>query len=358
MASELEARQEVIQEKEKQVKEEEERQKAREAEEKASRKLKERQDFEDRISTMVGMKINNACDLFLGRSEGARTGGIGEGARTFSNRAIRPSLDVDKDRLEKQIELLRREYELIKKQMEELFRSSRNVGMKRSGTGVCITSPPEAPPRGRPRAVGISTPTQNDFDKLLKAYNTMKEGKRIADLEVQAIKERFEKAVARLVRQGRTPRSNLSKRLNEATDDNDLENMGQPEEGLDDLTIRPSPPKRTSGRLAVKAALAERAEFVKETRKYLKRLKKNGLQILCNKEGITFVTCEQAINEISKLRASVAFDFRQPPKTGAAARAHHESDVEEAREADNEAQDVDATQHVDVADDEEQLRDE
>ncbi|GBG69970.1 hypothetical protein CBR_g4798 [Chara braunii] len=299
MASELEARQEVIQEKEKQVKEEEERRKAREAEEKASRKLKERQEFDDRISTMVGMKINNACDLFLGRSEGARIGGIGEGARTFSNRAVRPSLDVDKERLEKQIELLRREYELIKKQMEELTRSSRN-----------------------------------------------------------AIKERFEKAVARLVRQGRTPRSNLSKRLNKATDDDDLENLGQPEEGLDDLTVRPSPPKRTSGRLAVKAALAERAEFVKEMRKYLKRLKKNGLQMLCNKEGITFVTCEQAINEISELRVSLVFDFRQPPKTGAAARAHHESDVEEAREADNETSDVDATQHVDVADDEEQLGDE
>ncbi|GBG86143.1 hypothetical protein CBR_g41047 [Chara braunii] len=180
----------------------------------------------------------------------------------------------------------------------------------------------------------------------------MKEDKRIAELEVQALRERFEKAVNKLIRQGRTPRTNLAKRMNEVTDEDEQAPPRQAEEGLDDITLRPSPPKRTSGRLATKAAVAERAEFVKETKKYLKRLKKHGLQILCGKEGITFVTCEQAINEIAELRASLAFDYRRPVQDNKEPRPIPDSDAEDAPDDATLPPDLDGTQQVDVDDDE------
>ncbi|GBG64991.1 hypothetical protein CBR_g48740 [Chara braunii] len=310
MASELEASQEAIREKEKLLKEEEERRRAEEVEEKALRKLKERQDFEERISSIVGTKINDACELFLGKADQARSmPALADNRCREGNIGVRHILDLEKERLEKHIEQLRREHETIKKNMEELTRSGKQTGnaLKRSAAGVCITSPPEALVRGKARVVGVATLTSDDFQKLLRAYNSVKEGKRIADMEVQALKERFEKAVSRLVRQGRTPRSNLSKRMNEATDDEDQDLHERHEDDLDDLTLRPSPPKRT---YVSKAAAIERADFLKETKKHLKRLKKHGLQILCGKEGITFVPCEQAINEIAELRTSLTFDLR------------------------------------------------
>ncbi|GBG66496.1 hypothetical protein CBR_g63079 [Chara braunii] len=343
MASELEARQEAIREKERQLKKEEEKRKAKEAEEKALRKLKERQDFEERIGSIVGTKINDACELFLGKSDAMRASNVPEVLRTHD--------DIDRERLERQIEILRREYEAVKKNMEELTRSIRLSGnaMKRTGVGVCVTSPPEAPARGRAKIIGVDTPTSDDFQKLIKAYNSVKEGKRLADMEVQALKDKFERVVSRLVRQGRTPRSNLAKRMNEATDDEELDVHGHQEEGLDDLSLRPSPPRRTSGRLASKAAATEKADFIKETKKYLKRLKKQGLQTLCSKEGVTFVTCEQAVNELAELRTSLAFDLRPQQKTDQRA---PDSEVEEAKEDDHEAVDVQATQRVDIEDDE------
>ncbi|GBG85332.1 hypothetical protein CBR_g39899 [Chara braunii] len=296
MAAELEARQEAIREKEKLIREEEEKRKIKQAEEKALKKQKERQDFEERISSIVGSKINDACELFLGRADISKN--------TDQMRCTCGNDDLEKQKLEKQIDMLRLEYEYIRKQMEKLTRSVGQVGHKRAASNVCITSPPEAPARAKARTMGAAaTPSTQDFNKLLKALSNMKEEKRIAELEVQALRERFERAVGKLVRQGRTPRSNLAKRMIEATDDDDIdqEQGCHNEEGLDDLTIRPSPPKRTSERLAKKEAVAEREEFVKETKKYLKRLRKHGLQILCGKEGIAFVTCEQAINEIAEL---------------------------------------------------------
>ncbi|GBG75688.1 hypothetical protein CBR_g20313 [Chara braunii] len=306
MASELEARQEAIREKEKLLKEEEERTKVKEAEEKALRKLKERQDFQERISNTVGSKINDACELFLGKSDTA----LAAGERRGSREQARTRTDNDaEERLQKQIEQLRMDNEAIRKHMEELARAIKlsTAGAKRPSGGVCIASPPEAPPRGRPRVMGVGTPTSQDFQKLLKAYNQVKEGKRTADLEVQALKERFERAIDKLVRQEQTPHSNFSRRMNDATDDDELEQQDRQDEALDNLILRPSPPKRTSGRLAMKAAMAERADFLKETRKHLKRLKKQGLQLLCNREGITFVTCDQAINDIAEHWASLAF---------------------------------------------------
>ncbi|GBG85587.1 hypothetical protein CBR_g40316 [Chara braunii] len=295
MAFELEARQETIREKERLLKEIEEKQKVKEAEEKALSKMKERQEFEERIGTIVGSKINDASELFLGRADQAKaTTASGEvGRRIGPEKTAIKHLDAEKELMEKQIGLLRQEHEFIKKRMEELARTMKqtSTGTKRPATGVCITSPPEAPARGKSKVMGVGTPTSQDFEKLLKAYNTVKEGKRIADMEVHTLRERFEKAVSKLVRQGRTPRANLTRRMYEATDDDEQEIPAGREEGLDDLTLRPSPPKRTSGRLAMKAAVAEKAEFVKETKKYLKRLKKHGLQMLCAKEGVTFITC-------------------------------------------------------------------
>ncbi|GBG63041.1 hypothetical protein CBR_g34740 [Chara braunii] len=272
MASELEARQEAIHEKERLLKEEEEKRKVKEAEEKALRKRKERQDFEERIGTIVGSKINNACELFLGKSDVQRHVAAPDSSRTTH-------IEVERDRLERQVDTLRCEYESIKKNMEEFTRTMKLSGnaLKRSGAGVCITSPSEAPARGKARVVGVGTPTSDDFQKLLKAFNAVKEGKRIADMEVQALKERFERAISKLVRQGRTPRSNLARRMNEALDDDDQDAQETHEDGLDDLTLPPSPPKRASERLAFKTATTERAEFLKETKKYLKRLKKHDL---------------------------------------------------------------------------------
>ncbi|GBG82910.1 hypothetical protein CBR_g36437 [Chara braunii] len=239
--------------------------------------------------------------------------------------------------------------------MEELGRSVKQgvLGSKRAAAGVCISSPPEAPARGKSIVIGVGTPTSYDFEKLLKAYNSMKEEKRISDMEVQALKERFEKAVAKLVKQGRTPRSNLTKRIYEATDDEDLDNHGRREERRDDLTIRPSPPKRTFGRLAKKAAATKRAEFLKETKKYLKRLKKHDLQLLCGKEGITFITCEQVINEIAELRTALAFDDRQQKR----ARSIPDSEPDDNRDDDHDGVGGHATQPVEV-DEDEQIVDE
>ncbi|GBG75010.1 hypothetical protein CBR_g19524 [Chara braunii] len=241
MASELEARQEAIREKERKMNEEEEKRKVKEAEDKALRKRKERQDFEERIGKIVGSKINDACELFLGKSHAQRHVAAPESSQ-------RTHIEVERDRLERQIDTLRREYESIKKDMEKLTRTVKLSGnaLKRSGAGVCITSPLEAPARGKARVVGVGTPTFDDFQKLLKVFNTVKESKRIADMEVQALKERFERAISKLVRQGRTPRSNLTRRMNEALDDDDRVAQEIHEDGLDDLTLRPSPPKRVS----------------------------------------------------------------------------------------------------------------
>ncbi|GBG85145.1 hypothetical protein CBR_g39711 [Chara braunii] len=194
MASELEARQEAIREKEKLLKEEEEKCKAKEAEEKALRKRKERQDFEERIGSIVGSKINHACELFWGRSDTQRHVSAPDASR-------RSHIEVERERLEKQVDTLRREYETIKKNMDELSRTVKLSGntLKRSGAGVCIASPPEAPARGKAKVVGVETPTSDDFQELLKAFHTVKEGKRIADMEVQALRERFERAVSKLV---------------------------------------------------------------------------------------------------------------------------------------------------------------
>ncbi|GBG69184.1 hypothetical protein CBR_g3883 [Chara braunii] len=344
MASELEARQEAIREKERLLKEEEEKRKAKEAKEKALRKRKERQDFEERIGSIVGSKINDACELFLGKSYAQRHVSAPDASR-------RSHIEVERERLERQVDTLRREYETIKKNMDELSRTVKMSGntLKRSGTGVCITSPPEAPSSGKAKVVGVGTPTSDDFQKLLKAFHTVKEGKRITDMDVQALRERFERVVSKLGRQGRTPRSNLSRRMNEALDDDDQDAQEMHEDGVDDLTLRPPPPKRVSERLASKNAATERAEFLKETKKYLKRLKKHGLQILCGKEGITFVTCEQAINEIDELRASLAFDLRPQPRP---ARQAQDSEVEEPKEDDQDRLDEQATQHVDIDEDE------
>ncbi|GBG71057.1 hypothetical protein CBR_g8356 [Chara braunii] len=211
--------------------------------------------------------------------------------------------------------------------------------------------PPEAPGRGKAKVIGVGTPTSQDFEKLLKAYNIVKEGKRIADLEVLALRDRFEKAVAKLVRQGRTPRVNLTRRMYEATDDEEQEIHPRREEGLDDLTIRPSPPKRTSERLATKAAAAERAEFLKETKKYLKRLRKHGLQVLCSKEGITFVTCEQAFNDVAELRTATTFDERESGR-----KVVPDSEAEDGREEERDGTDGQETQPVNI-DDEDRLAD-
>ncbi|GBG72147.1 hypothetical protein CBR_g11080 [Chara braunii] len=241
MASELEAKQEVIHEKERLLKEEDEKCKVKEAEEKALRKRKERQNFEERIGTLVGSKINDAGELFLGKSDAQRHVATPDSSR-------RTHIKAELDRLERQVNTLRREYESIKKNMEELTRTVKLSGnaLKRSGVGVCITNPPEAPARGKARVVGVGTPTSDDFQKLLKAFNVVKEGKRIVDMEVQTLKERFERAISKLVRQGRTPRSNLARRMNEALDDDDQDAQEAHEDGLDDLTLRPSPPKRAS----------------------------------------------------------------------------------------------------------------
>ncbi|GBG85803.1 hypothetical protein CBR_g40612 [Chara braunii] len=348
MASELEARQEAIREKERHLKEEEEKKRAKEAEEKALKKMNDRQDFEDRISNIVGNKINDACELFLGKVDSARI--IGERRGPVEQPRLRVESDAERDRLQKQIEQLRVENEWIRKQMEELSRTTKNsrAGAKRPGGGVCIASPPKAPAHGRPRVMGVGTPTSQDFQKLLKAYNQVKDGKRAAALEVQMLKERFERAIDKLVRQGRTPRSNLTKRMNDATDEDDPEQHCRQDDALDDLILRPSPPKRTSGRLATKAAAAERADFLKETKKHLKRLKKQGLQLLYNREGITFCTYEQAINDIAEHRASSAFDFR--PEPAKAGRPGPGSDTEDAKEDGQE--DAADTQPVNVEEDE------
>ncbi|GBG71994.1 hypothetical protein CBR_g10933 [Chara braunii] len=348
MASELEARQEAIREKERLLKEEEEKKKVREAEEKALRKLKERQDFEERISNIVGSKINDACDLFLGKTHPARSSA--ERREPREQPRTRLEDDTEKERLQKQIEQLRMDNECIRKSMEELSRviKASTAGAKRPSGGVCVASPPKAAPRGRPRVIGVGTPTSHDFRNLLKAYNQVKEGKRAADLEVHALKERFERAIDKLVRQGRTPHANLTRRMNEATDEDDPEHQDKQEEALDDLILRPSPPKRTSGRLATNAAAAERVDFVKETKKHLKRLKKQGLQIRCNREGITFVTCEQAMNDIAEHRASLAFDFR--PDAAKAGRSAPESEIEEVKEDAHE--ETTETQPVNIEDDE------
>ncbi|GBG67966.1 hypothetical protein CBR_g1085 [Chara braunii] len=201
MASELEARQEAIHERERLLREDEERRKIEEAEEKALRKLKELQDFEDRISMIVGTKINEACDLFLGKADMGKATGAVDNSRIPNDRfRIRPNIDLEKERVEKQVELLRQEHEFIKKQMEELTRSIRQAGVKRTSARVCITRPLDAPARGKARVMGVGTPPSHDFEKLLKAYNFVKEVKRIADLEVQAIKDKFDRVVAKLVR--------------------------------------------------------------------------------------------------------------------------------------------------------------
>ncbi|GBG58641.1 hypothetical protein CBR_g40 [Chara braunii] len=250
----------------------------------------------------------------------------------------------------KQIEGLRLEYGHIKKKMDEMYRSLKQniTSIKRPAMGVCISSPPEAPVRGKSKVIGVGTPTSQDFEKLLKAYNSVKEGECIADLEVQALRERFEKAVARLIRQGRTLRSNLTKHMDEATNDKDQDNLPKRQDGLDDLTIRPSTPKRTSGRLATKAATLERAEFLEETKKYLKRLKKHGLQTLRDKEGLTFITCEQAINDIAELRTMIAFDGRQAQTKPA--RSILESEADEGRDEDRDTVELHDTQPVEAED--------
>ncbi|GBG61618.1 hypothetical protein CBR_g22415 [Chara braunii] len=353
MASELEVRQEAIRERERLLKEEAEKKKIKDAEDKALRKLKERQDFEERIGTIVGTKINDACELFLGKVDLNRMAG----ERKTSAEHARPRIDeeAEKECLRKQIEQLRIENEWIKKNMKELSRTIKQsvADTKRTGAGVCITSPPEAPARGRPRLMGVGTPTSQDFQKLLRACNSIKEGKRAVDMEVQMLKERFERAIGKLVRQGRTPRSNLSKRINEVSDDDEPENLGKQDDALDDITLRPSPPKRTSRRLATKVAATERADFIKETKRHLKRLKKNGLQILCGREGISFTTCEQAINYIAEHRAALAFDFR--PEAFKVGRSAPESEADEAKEDVHD--DGQATQPVDI-DDEEHLAEE
>ncbi|GBG91233.1 hypothetical protein CBR_g52115 [Chara braunii] len=320
------------------LKEEEDRKKAKEAEDKALRKLKERQDFEERIGAIVGTKINDACEIFLGKTDKDRISPTDPARARGVQLRGRATVDVEKEQLEKQIEVVRREHECIKKHMEELTRTLKqtSAGTKRAGSGVCITSPPEAPARGKARVLGTGTTTSSEFQKLLRAYNLMKEEKRMADIEVQALRDRFEKAMAKL-----------------RGDD-----QGQTEEGLDDLTLRPSPPKRTSDRLASKAAITERNEFIKETKKYLKRLKKHGLQILCGKEGISFVTCEQAINELAELRASLPFDFRPVARDNCkSTRAQQDSAAEEIRDDTEVGTDVQETQHID-ADDDEQLGEE
>ncbi|GBG69127.1 hypothetical protein CBR_g3825 [Chara braunii] len=172
-------------------------------------------------------------------------------------------------------------------------------------------------------------------------------------MEVQMSKDRFERAIGKLVRQGRTPRSNLSKRINDASDGDKPENLGEQDDALDDIIVRPSPPKRTSGRLASKATTTERADFIKETKKHLKRLKKNGLQILCGRKGISFTTCKQAINDFAKHRAALAFDFR--PEAFKVGRSAPESEADEAKE--DAQDDGQVTQPVDI-DDEEHLADE
>ncbi|GBG66450.1 hypothetical protein CBR_g61493 [Chara braunii] len=349
MAMELEAQQEAIREKERQLKEEQKR-KIKEAEEKALKKAKERQEFEERISNIVGSKINDACELFLGRADQTKPPLVGTDNRrrvVLENAGPR-QFDAKKERMDKQIEVLRQEYEYIKKKMDEMARSFKHnvTGSKRPATGVCISSPPEAPARGKAKVAGVGTPAPLEFEKLLKAYNAVKEGKRIAELEVQALRGRFDKAVAKLVKQGRTPRSNLNRRMHEATDDEEQENSARREEGLDDLTIRPSPPKRTSGRLATKAAATERAEFLKETTKYLRRLRKHGLQVLCGKEGITFATCEQAINDIAELRTATTFDERESGQ-----KIVPDSEADDGREDERDGLDVQDTQPVNVEDD-------
>ncbi|GBG72057.1 hypothetical protein CBR_g10992 [Chara braunii] len=345
MVGELVAKQEAIKAKERLIKEEEEKKKTKEAEEKALRKQKERQVFEERLSSIVGSKINDACELFLGRADNLKS--------VDRDRRTRVNDDLEKTRLEKQVDMLRKEYECIRKQMEELTRSVGQAGLKRAGSNVCIASPLEAPARGRARTMGTSNPSTQDFHKLLKAVNDTKEEKRLAEMEVQALRDRFERAVSKLVRQGRTPWSNLAKRMNEATDDDDDEHdqAAHQEEGLDDLTIRPSPPKHTSVRLARKMAVAEREDFVKETKKYIKRLRKHGLQIICGKEGISFVTCEQAINDIVELRASLAFDQRRPIPDNKANDVVPDSEAEDLHGETDLGPGIDGTQQVDVEDD-------
>ncbi|GBG69115.1 hypothetical protein CBR_g3813 [Chara braunii] len=326
MAMELEARQEALREKERQLKDEEEKRKIKEAEDKAIKKAKARQEFEERISNIIRSKINDACELFLGRADQAKAAMAGADGRRrmdLENPGIR-QIDIEKERMDRQIELLRQEYECINKKMDEI---------------------------GKAKVIGVGTPTSQDFEKLLKAYNTVKEGKRIADLEVLALRDRFEKAVAKLVRQGRTPRANLTRRMYEATDDEEQEILPRREEGLDDLTIRPSPPKSTSERLATKAAIVERAEFLKETKKYLKRLRKHGLQVLCGKEGITFVTCEQAINNIAELRTATTFDERESGR-----KVVPDSEAEDGREEERDGTDGQETQPVNI-DDEDRIAD-